>query len=227
MTGDTKSQNFKFQGSKTYWRVQRPRDTKRQNFKFQCLEMYWRVQRPREVSKFRILRLRNVSESPNVRDTKRQNFKFQSLRNVLESPRAQGHEASKFQIPRLRNVLEGQMPRDTKRRNFMCHAICEMLKFCPKGPPNPRYGGKRFVPQEASREPNRFVTSLPQANPHGRCRAKANPASRPAKPATQQPASQQGQPAASTSRESIRFTISYIDLPVKLFHILRKRQPLS
>ena len=119
------------------------------------------------------------------------------------------------------------MPRDTKRRNFMCHASCEMLKFSSKGPPNPRYGGKRFAPQEASREPNRFVTSFPQANPHGRCRAKANHASRPAKPATQQPASQQGQPAASTSREPIRFTTSYIDLPVKLFYILRNRQPSS
>ena len=53
------------------------------------------------------------------------------------------------------------------------------------------------------------------------------PATRLTKPATQQPASQKGQPAASESRESIRFTTSYIDLPVKLFHILRKWQPLS
>ena len=54
-----------------------------------------------------------------------------------------------------------------------------------------------------------------------------NPASRETKPTTHQPASQKSQPAASESREPIRFTISYVDLPVKLFHILRKRQPLS
>ena len=54
-----------------------------------------------------------------------------------------------------------------------------------------------------------------------------NPASRETKPATHQPASQKIQPAASESREPIRFTTSYVELHVKLFHILRKRQPLS
>ena len=160
-----------------------------------------------------------------TRSVKISNSKASEMYWKVQGPRDTKRQNSKFQGSEM--YWRVQMPRDTKRRNFMCHAICEMLKFCPKGPPNPRYGGKRFVPQEASREPNRFVTSLPQANPHGRCRAKANHASRPAKPATQQPASQQGQPAASTSRESIRFTTSYIDLPVKLFHILREWQVLS
>ena len=50
-----------------------------------------------------------------------------------------------------------------------------------------------------------------------------NPAIRQTKPATHQPASQKSQPAASESREPIRFTTSYADLPVKLFHILKKR----
>ena len=54
-----------------------------------------------------------------------------------------------------------------------------------------------------------------------------NRASRETKPATYQPASKKSQPAPSESREPIGRTTSDVDLSAKVFHMLKKQQPLS